>query len=219
MLVRMWMTRGPVTVTPETLISDAAVAMARHRVRHLPVVYAFGDQSRLAGIVSSHDLARAYPPGVNPFSVSVFERPIQRPVSEVMTEGVYTVVPTTPIDEAARLLLEHRVGTLPVVASGRLVGIFSRTDVLRALVEVLGGREAGVRITLDTPEDEDVVDPILAASRRHGLTLRSVLTLHHENRRLAVVRLQGKETEAFLDEMWRSRHRVESVVTEEGGED
>ncbi len=208
MVVRMWMTGAPVTVGRDAALTEAAALMSRRRLRHLPVV----DGGRLVGIVSAHDVARAFPPDVNPFSVAVTDAPIDTTVGDVMTTSVLAVTPDTTIEEAARLLVERRIGALPVVAGGRLVGLLSETDVLGALREVLGSGEPGVRVTFDATEHGDVIADAIALGRRHALSLVSALTFHHEGKRLAVVRLRGAGVEAFVDDVWASGHRVVSVV-------
>ena len=126
-----WM-QGPVyTVTPATLAGDAVAVLRQHRIRHLPVM----DGDRVVGVVTDRDLR-----GVEP----------DTPVSLRMSRPVHVVSPRTGIDRAARLLFDRRIGCLPVVEDGKLVGILTQTDALAALVEVLrlqvGGRRAEILV-------------------------------------------------------------------------
>jgi acetoin utilization protein AcuB len=123
-----------------------------------------------------------------------------------------------PIEEAARLMQTRKVGALPVVRGGRPVGIITESDVFRAFVEISGARRGGVRVTFELDDEEDVATTMLDLCRRHGLRLTSLLDFRHadrrsgQERRLAVVRLEGTATDAVLDAIWKTHHRVLAVV-------
>jgi acetoin utilization protein AcuB len=211
MLVGMWMTRDLVTVRPEDDVSDAMALCTRRHVRRVLVVKRTAEGDRLVGIASLHDLMRAYPHDLNPFSPAAIGRRIGTAVAEVMTRGVETVTPDMPLEAAARMLREKKIGALPVVRDGHPVGIVSESDVFRAFLEVIGANEGGVRVTFDVSAGEDAVAVAGELGRAHGLRLASVLTMEHDGRRLGVVRLHGPHADAFVDAVWRSGHRVLSV--------
>jgi acetoin utilization protein AcuB len=135
--VREAMTHRPVTVAPSQTIADAQSLMRRGRFRHLPVVA----DGTLAGVVTERDLHVAelgsWTPEVG-----------NRPVRSVMTRNVITVAPDDPVEHAARLMLENKVGCLPVLEGSDLVGIITEADIFRAFVQVLGVMEPGTRIQL-----------------------------------------------------------------------
>ncbi len=207
MHVQLWMTPDPITVAPETSIVEAARLLARHRIRRVPVV----DGNRLVGIVSELDVARAFPPDVNPFSAVIEPRPGDRTIGSVMTSHPVTVEPGMPIDDAAALLRAHRIGGVPVVAGSRLVGILTESDVFRAFTELLGVGQRSVRVTFDVSDREDVLALVETLARRHRLRIASVISFEHEGRSHAVARLLGAATERFVDDLWRSGHRVVTV--------
>jgi acetoin utilization protein AcuB len=122
--VRDWMTREPETVTVDCAISLAVQRMQRREIRHLLVV----DGARLVGVVSNRDLRRLLT-GDTPGSMG-------DPVSRIMTEDPVTVSPDVPVAEAARLLLEQKIGALPVREGDVVVGIFTTSDALDALLSV-----------------------------------------------------------------------------------
>ena len=147
--VRDWMQPSPATVGPETTVGAAAELMRARRIRHLPVVSADG---RLAGIVTDRDLRQViFDPAIQARLGEAARGLDQLPVREVMTWGVVSVRPGADLREAARLMHERRIGALPVTDGGRVVGILSETDVLRALDEALRHRLTTVRPLADAP--------------------------------------------------------------------
>ncbi|HEY8369997.1 MAG TPA: CBS domain-containing protein [Thermodesulfobacteriota bacterium] len=131
MRVRAWMQPLPETATPDMPVAEAYRLMRRGGFRHLPVV----DGERLVGIVSDRDLPRARPEVAAPDSAAAGDQTMARlVVRDVMSREVTTVDPDRPVEEAARLMLDLRIGSLPVVEEGRLVGILTETDLLRAWV-------------------------------------------------------------------------------------
>ena len=142
--VRSWMTPDPQHIEADASALAALELMIERGIRHLPVV---DRQGRLCGILSIDDLRAALPFSVNlkrPPSVSERESALECVVGEVMTHAPITATPSTSLADAAALLVRFRIGCLPVQdAAGQLVGIFSETDALRALIPKRQRREAG----------------------------------------------------------------------------
>ena len=118
-----WMSRDPLTVTPDASIGHVVRLMRARGIRHLLVM----DGERLAGIVSNRDAHRLLLGGDHTI-------PPRAPVARVMTENVVTVSPDTPVIVAARELLDGKIGALPVVEGDRPIGILTQSDVLEALL-------------------------------------------------------------------------------------
>lgn len=139
-LVGQRMTPDPITIVPDATLADAGDLMARHGIRRLPVVEA----ERLVGMVTESDLRRASMPGARRATAPETEALLRLVrTREVMTAEVVTVAPDRSIGDAARLLVTHKIGSVPVVDDGRLVGILTITDALKALVELVGAVEEG----------------------------------------------------------------------------
>jgi|SRR5262245_28530983 len=124
--VRDWMTREPVSVALDCPVRRALALMETAGVRHLLVI----DDDRLTGIVSNRDVRRLLSDAGEPASLG-------EPVSRIMSEGPITVPPDTPIAVAARLLLDGKIGALPVRDDGRVIGIFTTADALDALLALI----------------------------------------------------------------------------------
>jgi CBS domain-containing protein len=121
--VRDWMTRRPVTVPEECPIQRAIGQMRAAEIRHLVVV----EGDRVTGIVSNRDLRRLLEDPTRPPRLA-------DPIRRIMTEDPVTVAPEMPVTEAARLLLERKIGALPVREGVEVIGIFTTSDALEALL-------------------------------------------------------------------------------------
>ncbi|WP_036218167.1 CBS domain-containing protein [Calidithermus chliarophilus] len=129
--VRQWMTADPVTVTPETTVPDAALIMRQGGFRRLPVV----EDGKLVGIVTDRDLKEAMPSDATSLSIWEINYLVAKlPVREVMSYPVISIDESATLEQAAKTMLENKLGGLPVVSGEKLVGIVTVSDVLRAFV-------------------------------------------------------------------------------------
>ena len=167
MLVADAMTRRPVTVPPDATVAAALSAMRRGRFRHLPVV-AGGE---LVGVVAHGDLETS--PGT---PVEAAESLADRPLSDVMSTEPVTVWPDEPVEVAARLLVEHAIGCLPVVADDGLVGILTESDLFLVLLRLLGGDEPSSRITVVLPDVPGALGRAMTVVGELGVNLLTVVT-------------------------------------------
>jgi acetoin utilization protein AcuB len=168
MLVGRWMTSDPKTISPDVSVLEATDRMQRERVRRYPVI---GKGGKLAGIVSLDDLLRASPSAatsLNVWEVSYLLTRIK--VKDVMTVDVITVTEYTPLEQAAKLMLERKIGGLPVVRDGVLVGIITESDIFRIFAELLGANEPGIRLTVLAPNYKGALAKLSTAiAQRNGL--------------------------------------------------
>ena len=136
MKVQDIMTRPPITVGLDMPVVEAKQLMAMHRIRHLPVT----DGGRLMGMITDRDIRLNLPSPAT--SLSVWEVNFllaKLTVHSAMTKAVITVEPERDIAEAGRIMLDHKIGALPVVDGGVVVGIVTETDMVRALVTITTG--------------------------------------------------------------------------------
>jgi acetoin utilization protein AcuB len=139
------MSHPVITVHPELPIQEALNLMHTEHVRRLPVVGKTGD---LLGIVTEKDLLNASPSEVTTLSVWELNYLLSKiTVERVMVHNVITVEEKMPIEEAARIMADNKIGSLPVVKNGQVVGIITETDLFKIFLEMLGARESGVRVT------------------------------------------------------------------------
>lgn len=133
MFVEKWMKTDPVTITSEDYLATAEAKMRAGSFRHLPVV----DNSKLVAIITDRDLRQ---------HTGHLER---TKVNCSMTEMPVMVGPRTTLEDAAKLLLKHKINGLPVTEDGRLVGMITSSDILKAFLDSMGAsEEATARIDL-----------------------------------------------------------------------
>jgi acetoin utilization protein AcuB len=145
LLVQDSMTREVAVLPPQATAGEALALCRERRIRHLPVL----EDERLVGIVSDRDLRSATPALGDPARAEALGR---IPVSQVMASDVTTARPEDPIEEAANAMREKKVGCLPVVEGDALVGIISSSDVMEALVYLMGAHEPGNRLEVVMPD-------------------------------------------------------------------
>ena len=134
-LVKDWMSTDPILASPDTPLLEVQKLFREHRIRRVPIVDSHG---KLLGIVSLHDVYEAKPSDATTLSIHEINYLIARlKISEIMTKNPIMVTPDTSMAEAARIMMEHKIGGLPVVENGKLVGILTETDVFRLVVEAL----------------------------------------------------------------------------------
>jgi CBS domain-containing protein len=135
MIVRDVMTPKPITVDPSTPILDARQRMADRRIRHLVVT----EGARVVGIITDRDVRLNLPSPATSLSVWEVNYLLARlTVGEVMTRSVIVIDSERPIAEAARIMVDHKIGALPVVDGGSLVGIVTESDFVRAAAGMRG---------------------------------------------------------------------------------
>jgi acetoin utilization protein AcuB len=170
MLVGKRMTRNPITVSPDLSIAEAMEWMRREKVRRFPVV---DKKGKLVGIVTREDLLHASPSSVT--SLSVWEVSYllsQVTVKEVMTHNVITVTEDVTLEEASRLMADNKIGCLPVMRDGTVVGIITESDLFKVFLELFGAREKGIRLTALAPYFKGSLAQISSAiTERGGLIL------------------------------------------------
>ncbi len=151
MFVGERMSHPVISVTPDVPIHDVLVMFKKEHIRRAPVM----KDGKLVGIVSQRDLLNASPSPVTSLSVWEMNYLISKvTVKQVMSKKVKTIDINTPIEEAARIMADSKIGGMPVVRSGQVVGMITETDLFKIFLELMGARTKGIRVTAeidDTP--------------------------------------------------------------------
>jgi acetoin utilization protein AcuB len=202
MQVKDRMTPNPVTVTDDSSFENALHLMKEKKIRRLPIVTGDG---KLAG------------------SLSVFEVHYllsKLKMKDVMTKRVVTVGDDCPIEEAARIMVDYQIGCLPILKDDKLVGIITETDIFKTFVEILGGREKGLRLTLDVTEGKGALAAIAAEIATHDGNIVSLATFcgRDADDRIVTVKVVGAPKESLLKSLETARVKVLNAVDmTEGG--
>jgi acetoin utilization protein AcuB len=198
MLVKDRMTRDLVTITPDTSFPDAFRLIREKKIRHLPVV---NEKGKLIGLVAQTDLLHASPSSATTLTVFEINYLLANlHVKEVMSSPPITVPVDAPLEEAARVMVEKKIGCLPVMQNGKLVGMITETDIFETFVEVLGGREASLRVTLRVPDVRGELARLAGVIAGAGGNICSVASFRGEapEHLYITFRLEGVEEEALL---------------------
>lgn len=144
MFVGERMSHPVITLDPDTPINDALAMFKKERIRRAPVV----KNGKMLGIVSESDLLYASPSQTTTLSVWELNYLISKvTVKKVMTKKVITVDVNTPIEEAARIMADAKIGGMPVMRSGKVAGMITETDLFKILLELMGARMKALRVT------------------------------------------------------------------------
>jgi acetoin utilization protein AcuB len=144
MLVGERMSHPVIWITPDLPVHEALNLFKRERIRRAPII----KNNKLVGIVSDRDLLNASPSPVSSLSVWEMNYLFSKvTVADVMTRKVITVSEDTPIEEAARIMADNKIGGLPVIKDSHVIGMITETDLFKIFLELMGAREQGVRVT------------------------------------------------------------------------
>ena len=132
--------------------------------------------------------------------------------SDLMTRNPLTIAPEASIEAAARIMRDRKIGALPVTRDGVLKGIVTKSDIFRALVGIFESAQAGARITFDISQGEDVFPLIADIAKRRDMRVVTFVSMQKHERPVCVVEVSGEGVDKMLDDVWKSQHRVVSVI-------
>ncbi|MBN2390787.1 MAG: CBS domain-containing protein [Anaerolineae bacterium] len=200
MLVKDCMTSNPVTIGPDMPVAEALSFMRQQNVRRLPII---NKKQKLIGIISEKDLLYASPSPAT--SLSVYEVGYllsKLKVEEIMAKDVTTVAPSAPLEEAARIMADGKISGLPVMDGDRLVGIITETDVFKTILEMMGARQAGVRLALHLVDEPGALSRITGSIAALGGDIVALGTFHQPDGGGAMmVKVRGVERDALVSAM------------------
>ena len=173
------MKRNPVFVDEGDSMKKAMDLLKEHEIRHLPVLK---DGEKLVGILSERDIKQASPSPATALEIREIYYLLDKvKVKQIMTRRPYTVSSSAPIEEAALILREKKIGCLPVVDDGKLVGILTETDIIDAFIEGMGVNGPGYRLELVLQNRPGKLFELLKLLKDFDANVVSVATAAHEN--------------------------------------
>ncbi len=185
-----------IVVSPKDTVESTIQIMQQHSIRHLPVV----EDNKLVGLVTESSLR----PYLSP-------EKLRLPLREVMIINPITIDPEASIDEAARLIYKYKIGGLPVIFQGKLVGIITITDILEAFIELMGILKASSR--LDIIPKEDNLNSALEVIKRGGAKIISIgMDITSEGEKIYFIRVEKTNLERIALELEAEGHKVVSFI-------
>ena len=195
------MTRNPVTATPEMSVGEASDLMKREKVHRLPVL---DKDKNLVGVITEKDVLHASPSPATSLSIHEMAYLLSKlKVRDLMTKDVVTISEDTTVEEAARLMVDQDLSCLPVVQGNKLVGIVSKSDMFRILLELFGARHYGVRMSFLVEDKPGTIARISAALAAKGLDIVSfgTFTGTDPTNAICTIKVQGCTKTELLDLM------------------
>lgn len=174
MLVGNWMTKDVISVDVNDSMQDAARLIRKHKIKRLPVM----ENGKLVGIVTDRDLKRASASDVTTLEIHELLFLISEiKISDIMTKDPITIPLDYTIDEAAQILLEHKLSGAPVVDDeGQVAGVITQTDIFRVLVLFTGVKKAGIQFAFQLEDRPGSIKEVSDIMRNYGCLLVSILS-------------------------------------------
>ncbi|SDK44103.1 acetoin utilization protein AcuB [Maridesulfovibrio ferrireducens] len=195
MLVKNWMTKDVITLTPERSMMKAAKLMKDKEISRLPIV---DDEGVLVGIVSDRDIKEASPSKATTLDMhELYYLLSEIKLKDIMSRKVLTVSIEDTVEKAAVVLDENKIGGIPVVdAENKCVGIITNTDVFRVLINITGVLHGGVQMGLALSNKAGSLSLVIDFLKENKARVMSVLTSYEpnqENTRQVFIRIMDME--------------------------
>lgn len=192
MIVAKRMMRNPVFVDENDSMKKAMDLLKERGIRHLPVLK---DGEKLVGILTERDIKQASPSSATALEIREIYYLIDKvKVRQIMTRRPYTISPIAAIEEAALIMREKKIGCLPVVEEGRLVGILTETDILDSFLEAMGVSGPGYRMELALPDRPGMLFEVLKLMKDFDANIVSLATVGYDkpNKKVIIFRIEVK---------------------------
>ena len=205
--------RNPITISPDANFFEARNLIHEKGVRHLPVV---DKDNHILGIVTDRDIRGAAPSDATLLSVQELNYLLGKlKVSAFMTpkEKLITITTDTLIEEAVRLMRNHKIGCLPVLEEGKLYGIFTETDALDHLMDIFGTDQKGTRLTIAFEDKPGAMLGVLEIIKKYNINIISIVTPSFlvEGKRIAAIRIQTEDYQGVVKDLEKGGYDVLSL--------
>lgn len=199
MIIERRMTRNPVTATENMSVVEASELMKQEKVHRLPVI---DKDKNLLGIITEKDILYASPSPVSSLSIHEMAYLLSKlTVKKLMSKDLVTITRNTTVDEAARLMVDQDLSCLPVVEGTKLIGIVSKSDLFKILMELFGARHFGVSMSFLVNDKPGTIANITKALADNGIDIISFGTFMGTDptNALCTVKVQNCTEEKLID--------------------
>jgi len=218
MLIANWMTLEPIAVSPSTSLSKCQKLMKTKSIHRLPVI---DENRKVVGIISDRDVKSASPSKATSLEIHEVQYLLAEvKAKDIMTPKPITVKSTDTVATAALLMLDKKIGGLPVVDdNGVLIGIITDQDIFKVFVTISGARIDGIDVTVEAPTTPGSLAPIFETLRENSARIISVMTSYLDNGlRHIYFRLRmpedGKDAETLRNALQARAKVIEWSVTQ-----
>ena len=195
MLIKYWMSSEVMSVDNKTSVLEVHQLMRQQNVKNLPVL----SDDELIGIVTYKDIIEVYPSKATVLDLQeLYYLLSELTVDDIMTTEVITCYADNTVEEAAMAMENHKVSCFPVISDGKMVGIFTKSDLLRAIVSMTGVNRKGIQFGFNLPDTPGSIKEITDVIRRFGVKMISILTSYttaKDGRRHVFIRIDNVEEE------------------------
>ncbi|MFV0348219.1 MAG: CBS and ACT domain-containing protein [Halodesulfovibrio sp.] len=214
MLIRDWMTKEVLSVTPDTSMMKASKILKEHDISRLPVVDA---NNRVVGIVSDRDIKEASPSKATSLDVhELYYLLSEIKVKDIMTVDPVCAKPLDTVENAAVIMIGKKIGGMPVVDDNNVLqGIITDSDIFEVLITITGVRYGGVQFAFELPNTPGTLKPIVDNLREYNARIISILTSMEgpeKNKESRVVNIRimpmDRTTENKIIEDLKSKHKM-----------
>ena len=169
MIIERRMTRNPVTATPDMSIAEASNLMKQEKVHRLPVL---DKDKKLVGLLTEKDILYASPSPASSLSIHEMAYLLSKlTVKKLMSKNVVTINKDTTVEEAARMMVDQDLSCLPVLEGEKLIGIVSKSDMFKILLELFGARHFGIRVSFVVEDKPGTIAKISQALSEQGIDI------------------------------------------------
>lgn len=210
MFVRDYMTKSPITINKKTPVFEALEIMKKYKIRQLPVVA----EGKLAGLVTEKELLTVSPSPAT--SLSIYEMNYllaKMTVAEAMVKNPLTVSPGTTLEEAALIMRENKIGSVPVLEDEKLVGIITVTDIFDALAKFFGYGKAGTRLVVESKDRIGLLADVTQVVKEFDVPIKGIICVVKDNENVEMMLRLGTIDSAPLVAALESRGLKVSFVS------
>lgn len=212
MYVKNRMTKDPITTNSKAPITDAIAIMREKNLKRVPVV----DGSKVVGILTQSDIQKVSPTKAT--SLSVFEINYilsKTTVGDTMTKNPMTIESDCLLEEAAVMMRQNRIGTLPVVEAGKLVGIITESDIFDAFIDLLGFMDVGSRITVEANDVPGALAEIAEIFKSFDVNITHIAAYRGEGKSDVVIRSNAVDIAELEKKLVEVGYKIKHVLVNE----
>ena len=212
MYVKSRMTKDPYTITANASITDAVALMREKNLKRVPVV----DGDKVVGILTQSDIQKVSPTKAT--SLSIFEINYllsKLTVKDAMTKNIITIESDSLLEEAAVIMRQNRIGTLPVVENSKLVGIITESDIFDAFIDLLGFKDVGSRITVEAKDAPGSMAEIAEIYKSFDVNITHIAVYRGDGTSDIVIRSTAVDTADIEKKLIEIGYKIKHVLKNE----